>query len=487
MPTMKHKNLLINIPWLGILLLIILSISFLLPVLPNDFWWYLRLGQEIQTNLSVPTVDTYSSTVSGQTVSYPMWLAAVVLNGLYKIGDLSAVVFARGIFIAIFYVFLWLICMKKGLPGWLSTLLTIICALAGANNWAVRPQMFVYFLFGITLFLLSSNNQISQDPPNDKSLQKSFSKYFYLLIPIALLWANLHGSVIILLFIVIPYLLFQQRNLKFFLLVLLIILATCINPRGPMIWLDTFQLMQANGNQFSQEWKPPINTGWQMNLFFFWLLSFVPLAVFSSNKLKLYEWVWFLGFGWMALSGTRYVIWFLAILLILTSWLLQGFMKRKLTAFTFSNIPINFGILVILTFLPIFLLPGIRDKWWALSPETVSINTPVEATTWLKQHPELPEPLFNDYIYGSYLIYALPERTVWIDTRFYPFPTEIWEDYLLISNAEPGWQQKLNQYNIGTFMLDKISQDRLTVELRNSIDFCNVFENDDSIIFTKCE
>ena len=135
--------ILYNLPWLGILILIILSLAFLLPVLPNDFWWYLRLGQDIVANTSVPSVDTYSSTIYGQPVSYPMWLSSVILYGLHQIGDLSLVVLARGLMIAIFYTSLWIICVKKGLSGWLATFLTLLCALIGANNWAVRPQLFV--------------------------------------------------------------------------------------------------------------------------------------------------------------------------------------------------------------------------------------------------------------------------------------------------------------------------------------------------------
>ena len=483
----KHSRILIHLPWLGILLLIILPITFLLPVLPNDFWWYLRLGEDILANLSVPIVDTYSSTVFGQPVTYPMWLSAVILSWLYQVGELTTIVLARGLFIAAFYVILWIICVKRGLPGWLATILTLTCALAGANNWAVRPQMFVYFLFGLILLMLNRWTEPESDINQKIKPSQEFSKKYFLLIPIAFLWANLHGSVVIFFFLTVPYFLFFQRNRKFFFVLLLAFLATCINPRGPLLWIDTFQLLQANGNQFSQEWKPPINSGWQMNLFFIWLLSFIPLVAFSSKKLSLYEWIWFLGFGWMALSGTRYVIWFLAILLILTSWLLQGLLRIKSNALKFDNLQFNIIFLTILILLPISLLPGIRENWWDQSPEVISKNTPVDAVDWFNQHPNLLEPLFNDYIYGSYLIHAAPEQQVWIDTRFHIYSVEHWKNYLSISNAELGWQEKLVENNIGTIFIDKISQDKLIAELKLSSYYCEVYEDDVSIIFSECD
>ena len=69
---------------------------------------------------------------------------------------------------------------------------------------------------------------------------------------------------------------------------------------------------------FATEWRPPVNAGWQMNIFFAWLLLFIPLAALSPRRLSVLEWVWFLGFGWLALSGLRYVIWFMFIMALLS-------------------------------------------------------------------------------------------------------------------------------------------------------------------------
>lgn len=490
----KPGEILTNLPWLGILLLIILSISFLLPVLPNDFWWYLRLGQDIVTTTSVPIVDTYSSTVFGQAVSYPMWLSAVLLFALHQLGDLTLVVFSRGLMISVFYLFLWLICVKKGAPGWLATLLTLLCALAGANNWAVRPQMFVYPLFGLVLYLFSTTSRIKKildTESDDKCFKENiqtdeFSKKYYWLIPISLLWANLHGSVIVLFLLAVPFFLFNQRNTKFFLLLTLAFLATFVNPHGPMLWLETVQFIQASGILFSQEWKPPVNSGWQMNLFFMWLLAFIPIVAFSPKKLKPHEWIWLLGFGWMALSGVRYVIWFLALLLIFSCWLLQGILRKNVNAFKFQLIPVNITILIILSLLPLSLLPGIRESWWNQSPDVISKNTPIEAVNWFKQHSELPGPIFNDYVFGSYLIYALPERPVWIDTRFHIYPSQHWEEYLSISNVEPGWLVKLKDNEIGTLFLDNSSQENLIQELKKSSVYCEFYHDEITSIFSIC-
>jgi len=485
MASQLKNRILFNLPWLGVLILIILAIGFLLPVLPNDFWWYLRLGKDIASNGSIPIFDTYSSTAFGQPVTYPMWLSAVIMYGIYQLGDLTLMVFVRGLVVVSFYILLWIICIKQGLPGWLVTLLTLICALAGANNWAVRPQMFVYPLFGLTLLIL--NSAIDDSPINTSDQNKEYIKRFIWLIPIALIWANIHGSVILLFLLAVSYFLFFQRNRIFFFILVLAFLATFINPRGPMLWWDTFQLIQASGNQFSQEWKAPVNSGWQMNLFFFWLLLFIPLAAFSKNKLKTHQWIWFLGFGWMALTGVRYVIWFLAILLIFSSFLLKGILKNNSNSISFQNIKLNILLVVFLSVLPLSLLPGIRDKWWSAAPIVISKNTPVVAVNWVNTNLDPDGLIFNDYLFGSYLIFATPDHPVWIDTRFYPYSETHWEDYLSISNAEPGWLDKLNEYHIEHLVLDNDSQKNLILALADNQQFCESYSDEQATIFSPCE
>jgi hypothetical protein len=483
-PILK-KRIQSNLPWLGILALIILSIAFLLPVLPNDFWWYLRLGKDIILNGSVPMVDTYSSTAFGQPVSYPMWLSAVIMYGLYQLGDLSLIVLSRGLLVVSFYILLWIICVRQGLPGWLVTLLTLISALAGANNWAVRPQMFVFPLFGLTLLILDSTS--SDAPVNAPDQNKEYIKRYIWLIPIALIWANIHGSVILLFLLAVPYFLFFQRNRIFFFIVVLAFLATFINPRGPLLWVDTLQLIQASGNQFSQEWKAPINSGWQMNIFFLWFLLFIPIAAFSKNKLQIYQWVWFLGFGWMALTGVRYVIWFLAILLIFSTFLIKGILKNNSYSVMFQNIKLNILLVIFLLVLPMSLLPGLREKWWNDAPMVISQNTPVKAANWINENLDPDELIFNDYLFGSYMIFASPEYPVWIDSRFYPYSESIWENYLSISNAEPGWLDKLINYQIEHLILDNGSQKNLILALEDNNQYCEMFSDDVTTIFSTCK
>jgi len=55
------------------------------PIRPQDFWWHLKVGQEIVQTHRIPQVDTFSYTRPG--APYPSynayWLADVALYAVY--------------------------------------------------------------------------------------------------------------------------------------------------------------------------------------------------------------------------------------------------------------------------------------------------------------------------------------------------------------------------------------------------------------------
>jgi hypothetical protein len=246
-------------------------------------------------------------------------------------------------------------------------------------------------------------------------------------------------------------------------------------------------MLSAPSNQkFSMEWMPMVNRGWQANLFFAWLLIFAPLAASSPRKLTLLEWVNFIFFGWLALLGIRYVIWFLFIIVILTASLLAEWDARYLESPVENEKPaINIFAACLLLLIPFLLLPGFRDTWWPDAPKAYDNANPIEAVKWLAAHPELAGPLWSDFSYSSYLIFGLPSRPVWIDTRFELYPTEQWEKYISIANASPKWDQLLDDEKIQLVMLSTDGEPLLISAMKNSGQWCEKYHDEDSIVFSK--
>lgn len=471
----SNRFVTLNFLWISLVLMVILSIVFLLPVTPNDYWWYLRLGKDVVSQGSVPTVDTYSYTQAGQPVFNPSWLAAVLMYGLQQAGGLTLTVLVCGLCIAAFYLFLWLACYEMGAGPLLASGLVLLAAMAGSANWSVRPQLFAYPLFGLTLWLLTR-------------WQHGRLTGLWLLPVIAGLWANLHGS-FFLFFALTGAAFIAGKGPRRLILILLGIslLATFINPSGPSAWWLGYQITANPSNLlFSREWAPATNTNWQMNLYFGWLLLFPLLIARSPRRLTVLEWLWFLGMGWLGLSGLRYVIWDLGVLAVISAALLAQWLGLRPARLERGTIPVlNLGVGAICLLFSLALLPSVRQGWWQDAPPVLTNNTPVAAVKWLKSHPDLPGPLWADIVFSSYLIAQMPERPVWADTRFYPFPVDQLQRYLQICDAAPGWENALNRDNVRLLLLDPGSQPRLIETLKANPGWKQNYQDPDAIIFVK--
>jgi hypothetical protein len=459
--------------YLGLILLVALSIAFLLPVTPEDYWWYLRLGKEILTNGQIARVDTFTWTASGQPIFYHSWASAVIFWLAYHLGGLSLTVLLRGWVIGASFGGLWFIARRLGAGKWSASLAVLAAILAASNNWAVRPQLLVYPLFVGALAVLYC-------------WQGGAKRIVFWLPLLALLWGNLHASFVLLFALMVAALVFGQGERKTLALAFVLSLgAIFINPRGAESWRYVAEMLSSSANmQFSAEWGPPVNQGWQMNLFFAWLLSFPVLAVFSPRKLTRLEWVWFFGFGALALWGTRYGIWFVLLLAVLTSQLLTGWEERLKSPSTQGNLTLNWLLPLIFVLLPLGLLPGIRESWWQQSPADTR-NTPVEAAAWLQNRPELEGPLLAEMGFASYLEFALPDRPVWIDTRVQLFPVEQWERYVDITYAYEGWEQELDATGANLLMISPVRQPRLAEALKSANGWCKLYSDETALVYSR--
>jgi hypothetical protein len=460
--------------WLSFALLPLLGISFLLALQPQDYWWVLRVGQETIQSGSIPVTDTISLSQFGQPIVYQTWLSGVIFYLVYQLGGIPLTFLLRGILIGVAYGLTWVMARKASNPL-LATMLVFIFGIASANNWAMRNQLFAYSLFVICLWVLMD-------------WQNGNNKHLWVLPLCTLLWANLHGSFILPLILAGMALLFGKGGRKPLLIAFIAMLvATLLNPHGFGVWkYFAFMLKSPSDQLFAFEWAPPRNEGWQMNIFFASLLVFAPLAAWSPRKLSALEWVWFLGFGWLALTGLRYVIWFLFIVPVLAASLLgdwtQNWGQPKQT---FPALNAGFGIFMLV--ISLIFLPGIRQRWMG---DTVPVyemtTTPIDATEWLVAHPEVCSNLWTDYAFGGYLSFAMPTCRPWMDSRFNVFPPEQWTEYVQVSRAE-NWREMFDRKGIEHLMLSKAAQPKLVEAVSVSDLWCEEYSDKYAAIFSRCE
>lgn len=156
----------------------------------SDYYWHIVLGREICQTHSIPTQDTFSwlSESLGLQETAHSWLGSVILYKLSLIntnpmyGQLIFV-FLSAFAYALFVDIAW----GKELNDPFENCL-FVCLVTALMTWGGRPMNIGILLFAISFYLL---NDGYRNPESKK----------YRLLPIvAILWANIHGGSLPILF-----------------------------------------------------------------------------------------------------------------------------------------------------------------------------------------------------------------------------------------------------------------------------------------------
>jgi len=119
----------------------------------------------------------------------------------------------------------------------------------------------------------------------------------------------------------------------------------------------------------------------------------------------------------------------------------------------------------------------------ANQPATEAGYYPAAAVNFIaKEKP--PQPIFNEYVWGGYLIWRLyPEYRVNMDGRADVYGDELVEEFLAVHDGEPKWREALVRQGIRTVLVKPDVP--LASLLREDKAWQKVFEDNASIIFVR--
>lgn len=481
------------------------------PIRPHDFWWHVKVGQEVAKTGNIPVVDTFSFTALGE--AYPsyqsFWLMELVLYRLHAFGGPALVVFVHSLVITTAYsIILWL-CHRLSRSWRVAALCTLFAASLGLNDWNVRPQM-ITFLLAAALLGVIYRYRVTNDGQKDRSLHPLRLAVIFL---VMVLWVNSHGSFPIgLVMLVIWFSEAAWRGLRAKLAgqgwsgigllrrplaaLLVAALGCLINPRGVGI---VAYLGSIGGNPVIQnlvpEWMPPTFATLHGALFFIALLTSATILALSPRRPDLSQILTFLSFAALSLQTSRGVVWFgLAMAPVLADHLpplaqqVQQMVNRPLGQGSESqSLLLNYVFAGLIMAGVLVSLPWFKGSLGLPEAKAglLSSETPVDATNFLLQN-RPPPRLFHEMSFGSYLIWAAhPEYSVFVDPRIELFPAQIWQDYLAISAGRCDWEQHLNEYGINTLMLSPQVQGSLVEAATESPHWQLVYEDLQGVVFVR--
>ncbi|MGB5749346.1 MAG: hypothetical protein WBM69_20365 [Desulfobacterales bacterium] len=155
------------------------------PVSSNDLWLLLREASYIVASGEIPRVDQYSAVAAGRPYLAHEWLSGLVFLGIFKLGGGEALTVFRALIMLVMLLLLWFSLEQRARSFVLTAPLLALAAYTILLRVFVRPHVFTLLFLCIWVFCL------------ERWRRRRRLGYLIVLVPLQILWANLHGGYMI--------------------------------------------------------------------------------------------------------------------------------------------------------------------------------------------------------------------------------------------------------------------------------------------------
>jgi len=433
--------------WRSLAILLPILAAILAPLSTVDLTYHLRAGAEILATGAIPTVDTWTFTAAGEPWFDQQWGAQLVLHGAERIGGWTGLVILRAVATGIVVACLLGIVRRHGLRTRPATLLVLAAFAVAAPALALRPQLFGLACFALVLLLVDGR----RDHPRG----------MWLVPLIVAVWANLHGS-----FFLGPLVMglawladVHDRDpgaRRTLLLTVISVAAACLTPAGPLVWLYAVGLsVDPSVTARITEWRP---TSLRTPAGIAFFASVAAVVVLIARRASVIAWptlLWLGAFLAIGLYAERGIAWWALAVVGPAATLLAGGPSRAAAIDPPAIRRVNAAIVAMLVVVGAVLLP-----WWRPSdpgtqaPVLLLTEAPPGITKVLRETATTEDRILNHQAWGSWLVFAIPQAPIAIDSRIELYPPDVWQRYEQVMAGVDGWQAQVATWGVTLVVLE---------------------------------
>jgi len=389
--------------WLGAGVYALLLVNGNALLRDSDTYWHIAVGKWIFEHNTFPRVDTYSFTKAGEPWISTSWLAQVLYAGSYEIGGWAGPIILAATCIAGTFAFLAFI-LGRRIRSIHAIMIALVALPVSASHFLARPHVLALpVMLAWVNGLLGASER--REPPS------------FWLLPLMVLWANLHGGFVFGLALIVPIAFdawwnaeASQRGplaLRWIVFGACAFVACCATPYGWGSILASRKILGLGDllNLIS-EWSPADFS--RFSIFEACVLALIASSLYFGVKLSPPRILLVLGLFHMALSHVRNADIFalLTPLVVLTPVSSQ-----------FGLQPDRFGKTIFPTASAAMLVTVLGVSTWAFAANhrfsPPLIHSPAAAIDVLKLRGA--KRILNDFPFGGYLISQ--QMPVFIDSR----------------------------------------------------------------------
>ena len=422
-------------------------ITHLRSALAVDGWMALLSGR-IVTQHGLPSHDTLTVWAHGRPWIDQQWLAQVILYELERLGGLPLVLLVHAALVTGAFAGAALLARRLGGSA-RST--TWVCIPVLVEYWRgaaiMRPQSLAYPLFVAVLWLLLDE------------LRRP-SRRVYLVLPLLVLWANVHGSVVVGCALVSGFavceiassLWARPRSVRPRSVVLLVAPWLCmlVSPYATSLPHYYREIFSSGFGSYVTEWAPTTLTllsapAYLLALGGFWLIGR------TGGRTSAFEKLAFVGVTLLAFDAVRNVVWLALLSLVILPRLLDTLrapavepkrMNRMLALAMLAGVAVaTIGV-------------ALEPNSWFIQQYPVKVGN--TAATAAGRHGRI----FADERYADWLVFAHPQLAgrIAYDSRFELLTTRQLQSVPAFRNLVRGWHRTVRGYSV--LVLDRKSDEQ---------------------------
>jgi hypothetical protein len=397
----------------------------------GDTYWHIAAGRWMLDNQAVLRIDPFSYTFAGHPWQTHEWLAEIVMALAYVGAGWSGVVLLFGVAAALTAGLLAHHLSRR--LGGLTLIVTLVLSLACvAGSLLARPHLLALPL----LEMWTAGLLVAREEGRAPSWK---------LLPLMVLWANLHSSFLIGLVLILPFALEAMQEeaprraaRSWAVFAALALLAAMLTPHGIYGLIFPFKLMAMPSLQLIGEWAP---TNFQ---------TFQPLAIAVAvalyvllsrgAKVKPLRLLILLGLLYLALIHLRHHM----LIAIVGPLILAEPLALALQASAPGATPRHGAAVALVFAVCLGVLTALR--LWLPLERADGATTPATALAHVPAA-LLRSPVLNDYAFGGYLIFS--DVRPFIDSRAELYGEKFLDCYVkMVRPDKPALQAALAKYRV---------------------------------------
>lgn len=438
----------------------------------TDFWHHLARGREIVQRGRILNTDVFTFTAADQPIVDVNWLTQVIYHGLFITGGLELAQLINSLLLAGMAAGLTWLCVRACGSLRLAVAVSLAALAAMWGLYTVRPQTMSLLLFVVMGVILE--------------VSRTRRKLLWLAPLLLMLWTNMHGAFVAGLLLVgcdvIGRMPERRQRMLPLTILCLAALATLASPYGMETWTYVLRTGSRAAGRGIEEWLAPdlqsmLGTA-------FWLSVAAVAAVFLAARRRpsLQEILLIVVFLPLAARSVRMIAWWVLAMAPIVAERIAHIRNRSMTGVSEQGgSPCGAGqsrlsalpavcTLGVMTLACAFSLPWLEKYNPLMGTLRPNHRTEQDLANISAVLPQTAGRIFTRLEWGDYFTWSARPAgwLVFMDGRIEIYDDALWQRYLKITFAEPGWQDALRAADVDALVLDRSYHTQLIRQVEES-------------------